>query len=123
MQECLIYRLNRDITNIIELMCFLYRLKQLNKEYHRVFKFFDGAYYEGCPNYVGRCVVKYNNVTLHWFNGQFHRNPKNGPAKIWINGAKSWWFKGKRHREDGPAIIYPHGYKEYWVNGVRIVFD
>jgi hypothetical protein len=54
-----------------------------------------------------------------WYiNGKRHR--EDGPAAEYINGFKSWWSNGERHREDGPAVINSNGYKEWWLNGVKI---
>lgn len=52
-----------------------------------------------------------------WYNkeGYLHREG-DLPAKEWKDGAKSWWKKGLRHREDGHAIEYADGNKEYWLN-------
>ena len=59
------------------------------------------------------------NGVLVWspYLGSPHR--ENGPAKIWPNGKKEWWYKGQRHRKDGPAVIYPDIRKEWWLDGVR----
>lgn len=36
-------------------------------------------------------------------------------VKVFPNGTKEWWLKGKRHREDGPAKEYADSTKEWWV--------
>jgi len=33
-----------------------------------------------------------------------------------INGYKSWYLNGKRHREDGPACECPDGSKSWFLN-------
>jgi hypothetical protein len=38
-----------------------------------------------------------------------------GPAVIYTNGDKEWFFMGMRHRIGGPAIEYIDGYKEWWI--------
>jgi len=42
-----------------------------------------------------------------------------GPAIEYLNGNKSWWQNGRRHRVDGPAVIY-YNNKEYWLFGELI---
>jgi hypothetical protein len=112
-----VYRLNHDIQNIIEIMVFYYRMKNTNNEYRRVFYFFDTIYDGSCPNPHGRCVTKYRNAQIHWLNGKFHRDPKEGPAVEWANGSKEWYVKGQRHRLDGPAIEFASGNKYWYYEG------
>lgn len=47
--------------------------------------------------------------------GLKHR--ERGPAEVWNDGYKAWYFKGQRHRRGGPAVIYPDGRQEWWENG------
>ena len=62
-------------------------------------------------------TLRIPNLGVHreeWvLDGKFHR--KDGPAREWINGAKSWWIHGYRHRLDGPALIYSSGAKRYFI--------
>ena len=37
-----------------------------------------------------------------------------------IDGTKSWFLNGERHREDGPAVEFAGGIREYWYKGERI---
>ena len=115
MKGCLIYRLHHDVQNIIEIMDFLYRMKNTNKKYRQVFHFFDNIReYRNCPNSHGRCVVRCQTIKIHWMNGQYHK--KNGPAVEW-HGTKRWYYKDKLHREDGPAIEWGNGIKEWFYEG------
>ena len=54
-------------------------------------------------------------ITFKNDNGGFHR--EDGPAFIWSDGTKEWYFNDKRHRENGPAMILSDGYKEWHLNG------
>ena len=54
-------------------------------------------------------------ITFKNDNGGFHR--EDGPAIIWSDGTKEWYFNDKRHRVDGPAMILSYGYKQWWING------
>ena len=113
-----VYRLNHDIQNIIEIMVFYYRMKNTNNEYRRVFYFFDTMWNYTCPNLHGRCVGIWQNVKIHWLDGQYHRNLKErGPAIEYLDGFKSWYVEGKLHREDGPAIIRA---SSWYLNGKKI---
>jgi hypothetical protein len=51
-------------------------------------------------------------------DGVKHR--EKGPAEIWNNGYKAWYFKGRKHRVEGPAVTYPDGREEWWVNGKMV---
>jgi len=37
-------------------------------------------------------------------------------VKIYSNGDKYWYYKGKFHRLNGPAVEYASGYKAYYIN-------
>ncbi len=50
--------------------------------------------------------------------GKLHN--EGGPAVIWENGSKEWFFHDDRHRKDGPAIIRVDGSKEYWMNNKKL---
>jgi hypothetical protein len=67
-------------------------------------------------------TLRIPNLGVHreeWIlDGKFHR--KDGPAREWINGAKSWWIHGYRHRLDGPAIIHQNGEPEYYISSVYL---
>ena len=118
-----IYRLRHlhyDVQNIIELMLFYNRIKNTNNEYRRVFYFFDTMWNYTCPNLHGRCVGIWQNVKIHWLDGQYHRNLKErGPAIEYLDGFKSWYVEGKWHREDGPAIEWANGDKEWYFHNQR----
>jgi len=49
--------------------------------------------------------------------GELHRI--DGPAVVWVNGGKEWFFDGELHRLDGPATEWPDGDKAWWVGGKR----
>ena len=114
-----IYRINHDIRTIIELMLFYDRMKNTNEEYHQMFYFFDNLWDYKCPNPRGRCVAKWQNVKIHWLNGKYHRNPKEGPAFEWLNGTKEWYIEDQRHRLYGPAVERANGDKEWYNKGLR----
>jgi len=63
-------------------------------------------------NEKGPAVVYDDGTKEWWYDGKRHRLDE--PAVIESNGCKEWWFFGLRHREDGPAIIYPDGGEEWW---------
>jgi hypothetical protein len=55
-------------------------------------------------------VDEYKNKS--WYlKGKLHR--EDGPAVEYADGSKCWYLKGKLHREDGPAVEYANGTK-YW---------
>lgn len=53
-----------------------------------------------------------------YYKDNLHR--KGGPAIEWSDGQKSWFIHGKLHREDGPAIELPNGYKAWYLNGLEV---
>jgi hypothetical protein len=63
-------------------------------------------------------LTKYPNGTKTWYlKGKLHR--EDGPAVEYAGGNKSWYLNGKRNREDGPAVESPDGYKSWSLNGKR----
>lgn len=71
-------------------------------------------------NYTGLAIIyDYDyGIGFQWCrNGLAHR--KDGPAKIWLNGTKTYYINGKYHREDGPAKLAPGKDPEYYIRGVR----
>ena len=61
-------------------------------------------------------VKVYNDGTKIWYlKGKLHR--EDGPACEYANGTKEWYLKGKLHREDGPACEYTNGTKEWFLKG------
>jgi len=42
--------------------------------------------------------------TKYWKDkkGRYHR--EDGPAIVWLDGSKFWYFDGLCHRTDGPAV-------------------
>lgn len=60
--------------------------------------------------------------TKTWFhNGNHHR--LDGPASEHANGTRAWWVDGERHREDGPAIERVDGHREWYVRNRRHRLD
>ena len=50
--------------------------------------------------------------TRHWYwHGKPHRG--DGPAKIRSDGKQEWYWHGERHRDDGPAEIWANG-EQFW---------
>lgn len=47
--------------------------------------------------------------------GDLHK--LDGPARVYSNGNKEWWFNGKLHRIDGPAIENSDGLIEWCYKG------
>ena len=45
---------------------------------------------------------------------------EDGPAVVYADGDKSWYFNGKRHRMDGPAIEWNNNSKIWYINDVLI---
>ena len=61
----------------------------------------------------------YNNGTKQWYyKDKLHR--KDGPALEYNDGRKAWYINGKRHREDGPAVISRTGSKTWWLDDVPL---
>ena len=64
-------------------------------------------------------VRVYVNGSKSWYlNGERHR--EDGPALEWADGDKAWYQNGVLHREDGPAFEWADGYKAWWLNGKRL---
>jgi len=55
---------------------------------------------------------------IWYLKGKPHR--EDGPAKEWADGTKSWYLKGKLHREDGPAVESADGTKSWWLNDKKV---
>lgn len=48
---------------------------------------------------------------------------EDGPAIIWDDGSKFWYYDGVNHNENGPSAIYRTG-KVYWhYHGMHLEFD
>ena len=61
-------------------------------------------------------VKVYDDGSKWWFlKGKLHR--EDGPACEYSNGTKYWFLNGKRHREDGPALEGADGTKEWYLKG------
>jgi hypothetical protein len=57
----------------------------------------------------------------HYKNGQLHC--ETGPAIIYGDNVKEWWFEGQSHRLDGPAVTSPSGnihIIKWYVHGVQL---
>lgn len=59
----------------------------------------------------------FRNEFTTWKDEEGRNHYEDGPARIWKNGQREWWFNGKRHREDGPAIIDEYGVREWYLDG------
>jgi hypothetical protein len=66
-------------------------------------------------NLNGPAIV-YADGTKEWFYKGF-RHRSNGPAIENANGTKEWFYNGKPHRLDGPAIEYASGNTTWYLNG------
>lgn len=61
-------------------------------------------------------VKVYANGDKCWYlKGKRHR--EDGPAVESANGDKYWFLNDKLHREGGPAIEYPNGNESWYLNG------
>ena len=55
----------------------------------------------------------------YWYlKGKLHR--EDGPAVERASGDKCWHLKGKLHREEGPAIERANGSKFWYLNDERV---
>ena len=69
------------------------------------------------PRFTG--IVNYLDGSKSWFlDGKRHR--LDGPAVETESGTKYWYFNNKCHRLDGPAIEYPNGLKLWFFNDKKI---
>jgi hypothetical protein len=75
-----------------------------------------------------KCNICSDGTQEYFLEDNHHRDPKFGPARIWLSGTKQYCFKGKLHRDpkDGPAVVWADGelpsgslYVLYVVNGKR----
>jgi hypothetical protein len=61
-------------------------------------------------------VKDYPDGSKTWYlKGKCHR--EDGPAVEYADGSKAWYLNGKLHRENGPAIECADGDKSWWING------
>jgi len=61
-------------------------------------------------------VKVYPEGNKEWFlKGKLHR--EEGPAVEYADGTDEWWLNGELHREDGPAIEYADGTEEWYIEG------
>jgi len=61
-------------------------------------------------------VKVYPEGNKEWFlKGKLHR--EDGPAVEYADGTEEWFIDGKLHREDGPAVEYAGGTKGWYLNG------
>ena len=49
-----------------------------------------------------KLVVSYEETVIYLLDGKIHN--KEGPAVVYPDGTREWWFNGKRHNINGPAI-------------------
>lgn len=52
----------------------------------------------------------------HNKEGFLHK--EDGPAQVFSNGTKKWFFNGKLHREDGPAVEWNTNTCLYFIHGL-----
>ena len=45
------------------------------------------------------------------------------PAIEYVNGYKSYWENGNRHRIDGPAIEWADGDCSYYIEGIKYSYE
>ena len=64
-------------------------------------------------------IIYTDGAKFWYYKGRKHRE-NDKPAVIDSDGTKYWYYEGEPHREnDKPAVIYPNGIKEYWYKGER----
>lgn len=72
---------------------------------------------------IGGPAIIYADGTKRWYyHGYLHRT--DGPAEIVrpsdiSAGYRTWWVNGKLHRTDGPAILYNNGRIMWYESGQR----
>lgn len=59
----------------------------------------------------------------YWYNKNNTLHRDDGPAIECVNGAKMWYYNGKKHREDGPACEYDDGCIIWFKNGKKHRID
>jgi len=57
------------------------------------------------------------NDCIEYFNSNDQLHNENGPARITLSNARSWYINGIIHRLDGPAYIECKGVYEWYKNG------
>jgi hypothetical protein len=62
----------------------------------------------------GPAVIYPDGQREWYFNDKWHCT--NGPAVNYPNGIEIWIINGQWHRIDGPAVIYPDGQREWYFN-------
>ena len=67
----------------------------------------------------GPAIIYSNGTKIWYFHGVIHR--LDGPAIEHSNGDLSWIFEGRYHRLDGPAFIRSDGSVEWWFEGNKIL--
>jgi hypothetical protein len=60
-------------------------------------------------------IVKHSNGDVYHYNSKNELHCETGPAIIYTNNDKSWYFKDKIHRLDGPAVCWT-AYQQWWIN-------
>ena len=71
-----------------------------------------------CHREDGPAVIYADSTKAWYYQGKQHR--VDGPAVILPDGIKIWCYHGKHHRIDGPATIFPNGSPEYWFMGEHV---
>ncbi|MFW5794453.1 MAG: hypothetical protein ACOCV1_03110 [Bacillota bacterium] len=70
---------------------------------------------------LGFSCFSYSNKAIYYLKDNlYHR--QNGPAIIRSDGWLTWYFNGKKHRENGPAeyLIGDSFFSSWFINGCRI---
>ena len=67
------------------------------------------------------CKIDVNGTKSWFLNGNRHREDRSEtgvslPAVEFADGSKCWYLNGKRHREDGPAVECADGTKSWYLN-------
>jgi hypothetical protein len=70
--------------------------------------------YKEREKFVG-IVKDHNGAIFYYKDGYFHR--EDGPAIIYSEKHKTWYFEGLLHNLNGPAKIWPDGREEYFIHG------
>jgi len=61
----------------------------------------------------------YHDAVIYIKDDKVHRDPDEGAAVEYANGAREYYQSGVLHREDGPAWTHPKGTEMWFLNGKK----
>jgi len=83
-------------------------------EQEQVWKNTNGKYHR----VDGPAFIYSDGSKVWFFHSELHR--VDGPAIIRSDGSQKWYLNGEYHREDGPAVIFPDGVKYWYLDGNKV---